>query len=312
LFWPSASSALFLWFSSRVTIVPYPGLNTTNTTNTTKLRRYAVCVVGAVRSMTEPGMVHNFGSNFLKHMMGSRDVFFYLYVGKELSKRGQDGLTTKHAPGLVAALRRATLFQFQYEENTFTCGQQSTGRFYKQAQCANMVLAHQASHGIRYQLFVLTRPDLFYRSPFPAVWFRAFSKRADEKYKECMLATMANSEVLAISGSALNLVARLPRAACCDNAKRLPAVCFSHGLEEPNPNYIFLEHFLSHGCSRIYMNWSARIQRDVNFSKRVPRFNTRAFHGKFRRKVQQNIAPRMSRAFTRDELHLVASSLPAA
>ena len=60
------------------------------------------------------------------------DIFYHLFVGREVSKKGQAyAVTRKSAPRLVEALARATMFRFQYEENEFQCGQMATGRYLK-------------------------------------------------------------------------------------------------------------------------------------------------------------------------------------
>jgi len=66
--------------------------------------------------------------------------------------------------------------KFQMVENNFSCGQMSTGSFYKIARCAQMVEQHARQHAVHYTSLLLTRPDLRLLGP----WSDS-NERADER-----------------------------------------------------------------------------------------------------------------------------------
>lgn len=74
----------------------------------------AVCIVGAVRTFAEPDVVESLRK---VHFPGETAFFHYLFVGEELSLRGQNALGAEHAAGMARALSNSTAFRLQYQEN---------------------------------------------------------------------------------------------------------------------------------------------------------------------------------------------------
>jgi hypothetical protein len=74
----------------------------------------------------------------------------YVFVGEELSHRGQSAPTSSSVRTLRSLLNlsrtsvRPTAVRVQTRENDFICDQMSTGRFYKIARCVE--LAQQRAH----------------------------------------------------------------------------------------------------------------------------------------------------------------------
>jgi len=104
------------------------------------------------------------------------DVFFYLFVGNEISVKGQRALQLADAVQLRQFTALAIESKFQMVENNFSCGQMSTGSFYKIARCAQMVEQHARQHAVHYTSLLLTRPDLRLLGP----WSDS-NERADER-----------------------------------------------------------------------------------------------------------------------------------
>mmetsp|Transcript_131488 Transcript_131488/g.366464 ORF Transcript_131488/g.366464 Transcript_131488/m.366464 type:complete len:654 (+) Transcript_131488:107-2068(+) len=223
------------------------------------------------------------------------DIFYYLYMGRELSSRGQyEGLTSAQAGAFAAALRGATQFQFQYEENNFTCGQMTTGRFYKQARCADIVSGYQMEHRLRYNVLIYTRPDLFYEAPLPSLIGLI-------RYSPLTFASFRYGDLVAMSGGALGLAMHLPNATCCNLTTREPGGCFYGKVPEPRSNFIFERHFLSQGCARAKVpKWSS--------SPWFKHWNPGKFHGKFRSEVEHRAVPRTSAVLS--SIDLIRAALP--
>ena len=100
--------------------------------------RVATCVVGAMRTFTDPIIQESMVRNLARY--DGSDVFLYLFVGEELSSRGQSGAESSLSPRNVKELLNLTTHKsgirpaatrIQTVENGFRCDQMSTGRFYK-------------------------------------------------------------------------------------------------------------------------------------------------------------------------------------
>ena len=195
--------------------------------------RIAVCIAGAVRSLTEKKVyssIHNFYED--------ADIFYHLYIGAELSLRGQR--KPLNSRKVTNSLVNATGVRLQYNENDYTCGQQTTGKFYKDEQCARMVLGFAAMHNITYDTFVLTRPDYMLNIKSNTSVFKLLSFFEGQKnfYHNF------NDEVVLLSASdGIKLTAKMTQAQCCNNEKRSPKGCFYKGLKEPRANFIAARHF---------------------------------------------------------------------
>ena len=91
------------------------------------------------------------------------DEFVYIYLGEEVSARGQ-GAEASAAPSKLRALQNLSLVQraaavrVQTEENAFRCDQMATGRFYKIARCVELAEAHAKSRGEGYDYLSVLRP----------------------------------------------------------------------------------------------------------------------------------------------------------
>ena len=87
-----------------LTTFPYaPQLPATNTPKVKRVRDYAVCVSGAVRAMMMQEVMDLWFKNVVNvtlHSPNGADFFYHLFVGTELSKRGQSGLSKADAQNL--------------------------------------------------------------------------------------------------------------------------------------------------------------------------------------------------------------------
>lgn len=204
-------------------------------------RTYAVCVVGAVRSMDYAEVRNSFENNVVGPLGGCGDIFHYLFVGDELSDRGQRKLNKSRSKSMVKALTHSTQVALQYAENGFSCGQQTTGRYHKMAECARMVRRYEYQHHIAYDIFILTRPDVKYLGPVPM-----FSTQPFDLFRNMgpgWFKTYAEGDLYAMSGrSGIRAVENAAAAKCCDVKSRRPAQCFIDGLKEPRSNFIFHRH----------------------------------------------------------------------
>ena len=208
----------------------------------------AVCVCGAMRSMLESN-VRNSAPLLLDRVHSEMAVYFYfLFIGNELSAKGQLGVSTSQASALALALDRAARVRLQLTENAYTCDQKSTGRFFKLAQCVAMVRDYGRESGTPFGALVLSRPDLvhFRPVPMPAASSLAAAARAGEPSPGEPWIVTVGQEVQAMSAAVgLALVANLSQAECCNVATRTPHACFLPGLPEPRAQFIFERHFSS-------------------------------------------------------------------
>ena len=281
----------------------------------TKRKRYAVCVVGAVRSMMQQDVVSGFHDNIVMPWIadGRGDLFYHVFVGEELSARGQATMTVDDAGPLAKALQNATRFRLQFDENPFTCEQQTTGKFYKIAQCAHMVQAYALETGTEYETFVFVRPDFLFQQPLkltppalPAQPWLYLEQYAD---CDCVAANFSTGIAAALA---------LPAAECCDTQIRRPPACFlSHvtadgSLLAPKPNFIFERHlntfvqqarahegYASEGRDRnggaeVVLKVTGRLVRTKHQTKIMRKFTVYELHGKVRPHVRTPATPRMS------------------
>mmetsp|Transcript_16909 Transcript_16909/g.28138 ORF Transcript_16909/g.28138 Transcript_16909/m.28138 type:complete len:373 (+) Transcript_16909:216-1334(+) len=125
----------------------------------------AACVVGAVRGFVRPAVY----SNFQRHVQPFVDLFFHLFIGEEVSSRGQSGNISRESLQLLRELTAgAKVVQIQTEENPFNCGMQSWGRHFKIATCAKSAIDYDRRHKSGYTHFLLLRPDIVYAGPVQA------------------------------------------------------------------------------------------------------------------------------------------------
>ena len=101
-----------------------------------------------------------------EHVLPAGDVCAHLFVGTELSYRGQSSLWSPDPlRRLRSALSGAVRVRLQRDENDFRCGDQTTGQLFKAAACAQLVAEHAATLSTPYALVAIVRPDLVYGSP---------------------------------------------------------------------------------------------------------------------------------------------------
>ena len=205
----------------------------------------AVCVVGAARSFAEPEVIQSFRA--IAFPANTR-FFQHLYVGTELSAKGQQALGPDDADAMAGALSGTTTFQFQYQENDFTCGQQTTGKYHKLSACARMVDKYVKRTGVAFRSIVFVRPDLMWDCPTIPPYHATTNIFKALKTNDWHI--KSNNEVIAISGSetSRNVAMGLTEAHCCDEVFRKPAECFIDGLREPSAAFIQDRHFTSNLC----------------------------------------------------------------
>eukprot|EP00931_Biecheleriopsis_adriatica_P026318 TRINITY_DN16024_c0_g1_i1.p1 TRINITY_DN16024_c0_g1~~TRINITY_DN16024_c0_g1_i1.p1 ORF type:complete len:537 (+),score=105.27 TRINITY_DN16024_c0_g1_i1:66-1613(+) len=203
----------------------------------------AVCITGAARSMLQQDVMQNFKAKISDHLGDCGSIFYHLFVGKELSAHGEEALPESQAPVLAAALMSARRYQLQFEENNFTCGQMTTGRFFKQAACARMVLDYEKETGTKYDAVFFVRPDATFGKPLPLL------KQNPSKPAKWYV-SFVEGDLVAISSEGLPEMAKVDEAKCCDLNTRSPPQCFLPGLKEPRSNFIFDRH-LSSGLTKI-------------------------------------------------------------
>eukprot|EP00438_Fugacium_kawagutii_P009210 Skav205372 [mRNA] locus=scaffold4386:84915:85931:- [translate_table: standard] len=254
---------------------------------------YAVCVVGAVRSMTAREVMQSWSENLVKVAKRSpngADFFYHLFVGTELSARGQSALPKSAAENLSVALMHATQFQFQYTENDFTCEQMTSGRFFKVSQCASMIRRYQMRENVNYRAIVFTRPDMI---------ISEFKTLPDLKKCQTPAArwwmNLVDGDMYAMSGDALDVAENLTEAECCNSTSRLPLACFIPGQEAPRPNYLLARHFWSQlsGVKKCW-NFEGKLVRTPEMMRNhadVPSL----MHGKYRQEVERYQTPHVSR-----------------
>lgn len=225
-------------------------------------QRLALCVAGALRSFTVPEVA----LGFWRTLRDNYDVFFHVFVGEELSERGQS-LQTNDLLSTALALRNATAnatrVNVQFRENNFLCGQMTTGRFSKIAGCARVALAHAAEHNVSYGLFVSTRPDLMYKRRFPERCLLDAHGDVKQGFYD-----ISNEAVFAPFLSVERTFATLAdpqRMQCCNLTSRTPPQCFWGTQLEPDPNFLFMRHLESNGLTRVsrrqHCDWPNVIER---------------------------------------------------
>jgi hypothetical protein len=80
-------------------------------------------------------------SPWIYDIFETQTFFYHLHVGSELSSKGSPcGVRSDRAAAMASALKHATPFRLQYEENDFKCSQMAIGRYYKIFQCTEMAL----------------------------------------------------------------------------------------------------------------------------------------------------------------------------
>ena len=212
------------------------------------------------------------------------DLFNYLFLGEELSGRGQ-GAETELATTLrtlreLPATRRAIATRIQDHENSFRCEQMSTGRFYKIARCAEMVQAATAPADVpsRYGHILVIRPDVIYFAPFALPLPSCLPSTADvqkvlgavggaiEGASAIAAASTAPSEswisysgeVLLTPARNLHVLASLEHVRCCNVSARKPRGCFNKNLVAPWMQFLFRQHFVHHGLLWLQAGAQAR------------------------------------------------------
>lgn len=192
---------------AHLTTLPYaPRLPATNARKVKRVKDYAVCVSGAVRAMMMQEVMDLWFKNVINvtmHSPNGADFFYHLFVGTELSKRGQSGLSKADAQNLSSALEYATQFQLQYTENRFTCDTMATGRFFKLSECAKMIRRYQERENLSYNFIIFTRPDLMFYKPAPD--FNQCEKPSGGRWYMGMIPDL-EADLFAISGDALDVV----------------------------------------------------------------------------------------------------------
>ena len=225
--------------------------------------RVAVCFAGAVRALSEDKV-----QTAIRSFYKDADLFYHLYVGVELSMRGQRAVLDPHA--LTAALTHATGVRLQYTENHFSCGQQSTGKFYKNAQCARLVLGYAALHEVNYDAFVLTRPDYFIGNPrdkLPNKYSTLSGILTIVEGRSSFFRDFKHEVLLVSYPDGARLAANMTQAKCCDSKIRVPEGCFIDGLVEPRANFIASQHFsVLDTCGECIEEGLGRLSRTAEYS----------------------------------------------
>lgn len=201
--------------------------------------RVAVCVAGAVRSLIEQ-VVYESMWNFFH--LEAIDVYFHLFTATELSARGQRNLTIAHKSQLHEALKYAKGVRFQVTENPTTCGQMTTGKFYKIEMCAKMIQTAVKEGGLEYDILVVTRPDLEYDlSRYHNI--HSFTLQRNDNW----FMQVGDEMYLAAFQRGIALSATLTKARCCDIKRHLPPQCFLatsvRDTRPPRANFIQRRHF---------------------------------------------------------------------
>eukprot|EP00435_Cladocopium_sp_Y103_P004645 s204_g1.t1 len=198
---------------ARPATLPYaPPVPVTKGPKAKRVKDYAICVYGAVRAMMMHEVMDLWFKNVVNvtmHSPNGADFFYHLFVGTELSQRGQSGLSKADAQDLSSALEYATQFQLQYTENHFTCDTMATGRFFKLAECAKMIRRYQERENLSYNFIIFTRPDLMFPTPAPDL--KLCEKPSGGRWYMGMLKGV-EADLFAISGDALDVVERAVQA----------------------------------------------------------------------------------------------------
>ena len=262
-----------------------PHVGVTNAKAQAGSHRTAVCISGAVRSHAETSAYIGL-RDFL--VGTTADLHYHLFCGDELSFRGQHGPPDPVA--LRDALGAAASVRIQMEENGYTCGQMSTGKWFKIESCARAVQAYASTRGIEYDTFVIMRPDLAnYKRKLSSVIAGAWEG------KESGQTWVINfqDEVLAMSyAGGIDFAANVTHAECCDEVNRSPKDCFIGGLKEPRLNWMTAHHFSPLG--ERHDNALATILRHTNFSETTRGYGFKRLHGKVRDAVKTSNEPAMS------------------
>ena len=246
--------------------------------------RTAACIVGGLRTFAEPTVQESLELHLPR---ATADLFNYLFLGEELSGRGQgaeaDTLATLRRLKELPAVKRAIGTRIQQRENAFRCGQMSTGRFYKIARCAEMISRHAhaqssskvqpnaaaagaaATTTVQKQLYahvLILRPDVIYFAPYgrcPGISPSAASATAARhpEYNSIRSSSSSSSssswisyqgEVLLTPYSNLKVLKSLEHVGCCNLTSRKPRGCFNRGLySSPMISFLFRQHFQRHG-----------------------------------------------------------------
>ena len=252
--------------------------------------RLAICVAGALRTFIEPEVASAFWQAIGRT---EYDVFFHVFVGEELSARGQE--ETSDLLSTALALRNAsvnaTQVRVQFRENRFLCGQMTTGRFFKMASCARAVLAHAERNNLTYDLFVATRPDLLLKNRFPPTCLR----NDDGTVRNASYA-VSGEVIVAPFSSVAQTFATLDdpkQMQCCNRTDRTPPQCFWDGLADPDPNYLLMRHLESNGLQRLLRHdaarschWNTAIKRESHKA-----LNLMKLAGQYRSHIEQREAP---------------------
>jgi len=236
--------------------------------------RTAACVVGAVRSLLEADVRDAFQQYLLNatHV----DVFFYLFVGEEISVKGQKALQLAKAIQLRQFTAQAIEAKIQMVENNFSCGQMSTGSFYKIARCAQMVEQHARQHAVHYTSLLLTRPDM-----------RLLGQLPTRVPSIPRWMSLLNSETYFLDYNAgIRLSMSLPQAMCCDPVRRTPRGCFVDALVEPDVAFMKEHHFMRHMHLIALAHVPARIVRSSQQVAEIAHRSCHTLHGKYRDHVE--------------------------
>ena len=211
----------------------------TNEHNTNDVLNLAVCVQGAVRTFANTTVAESFER---LRFPENTHFFHYMFVGKELSARGQEAVEPDQAPAMARALAQSTAFKFQYQENDFTCDNQANGKFHKIAECAKMVDAYSKENGVTFKALAFVRPDLAWLGDkFPP--YHIITEKLDGDWY-----TKTTDEIFAISGSETGrkVAMNVEQAECCDTVLRQPKRCFfakAQGFKESKTNFIQERYF---------------------------------------------------------------------
>ena len=213
-------------------IAPIPA----NGTHDVSTKLFAMCVVGAVRSLDDPAVMDGFRKHVAPFALAQQaDIFYHLYTGTEASSKGQHAIDPEQRAGSMAdALLYATSWRFQFNENVFQCDTPATGKFFKISSCAGMVLQHAKAEHVTYKYFLVFRPD------FKITSFILPNMSAVEPGWAAVRKEGACDCVMASFHEGVRVAQHLThQTTCCDKQNRTPTGCFLPGLETPSGNFMF-------------------------------------------------------------------------
>jgi hypothetical protein len=241
--------------------IPAAGLTALPASVTAK--EFAVCIVGAPRSMAEPSVHGTMGENLLNgYTPDQYDIFYYLTVGVEVSVKGSGSSYKGKEASLAPMLQHATQVRLQYNESPPLCRSVTAARWSKVGRCAHMAVNYSSTHNITYRMMYVFRPDQTFHPGFlPAVQLALPN--------EPWYSIWCYGDAIAVDGRAgihalLHVHAKMK---CCNVKLREPRACFVPSRTLPNgtlyepaapePNWLFDRYLESQLHNKL--DWLRRV-----------------------------------------------------